>query len=158
MNSVARFGFANYMDVMIDFRQGLCAALAAASIILMHGTTVRAADESATESAWAEDLRSSIRLIAGSNKASAANLRAGIEIKLQSGWKTYWRYPGDSGVPPRFDFSGSENLAPEPDRVLDRVKALQNHKAPRPSGTADVYEIHPHRDHLSHCSNRWAIA
>jgi DsbC/DsbD-like thiol-disulfide interchange protein len=29
---------------------------------------------------------------------------------LQPGWKTYWRYPGDSGVPPRFDFSGSENL------------------------------------------------
>ena len=30
---------------------------------------------------------------------------------MQPGWKTYWRYPGDSGVPPRFDFSGSENLA-----------------------------------------------
>ncbi len=29
---------------------------------------------------------------------------------MQPGWKTYWRYPGDSGVPPRFDFSGSENL------------------------------------------------
>ncbi len=38
-------------------------------------------------------------------------LRAGIEIKLQPGWKTYWRYPGDSGVPPQFDFAGSENLA-----------------------------------------------
>ena len=39
-----------------------------------------------------------------------AQLRAGIEIKMQPGWKTYWRYPGDSGVPPQFDFSGSENL------------------------------------------------
>ena len=29
---------------------------------------------------------------------------------MQPGWKTYWRYPGDSGVPPHFDFSGSENL------------------------------------------------
>ena len=37
-------------------------------------------------------------------------MRGGIEIKLQPGWKTYWRYPGDSGVPPRFDFSGSDNL------------------------------------------------
>ena len=37
-------------------------------------------------------------------------MRAGVEIKMQPGWKTYWRYPGDSGVPPRFDFSGSENL------------------------------------------------
>ena len=27
------------------------------------------------------------------------------------GWHTYWRYPGDSGVPPRFSFSGSDNLA-----------------------------------------------
>ena len=32
-------------------------------------------------------------------------LRAGIEIRLAPGWKTYWRYPGDSGVPPRFDFA-----------------------------------------------------
>ena len=37
-------------------------------------------------------------------------LRAGLEIKLHSGWKTYWRYPGDSGVPPVFDFAGSENV------------------------------------------------
>ena len=29
---------------------------------------------------------------------------------MQPGWKTYWRYPGDSGVPPQFDFSNSENL------------------------------------------------
>ena len=40
----------------------------------------------------------------------AGTLRAGIEIKLQPGWKTYWRYPGDTGVPPRFDFAGSDNL------------------------------------------------
>ena len=30
---------------------------------------------------------------------------------MAPGWHTYWRYPGDSGVPPRFDFSGSDNLA-----------------------------------------------
>ena len=51
------------------------------------------------------------RLIAGTNKPGAAMLRAGIEIKMEPGWHTYWRYPGDSGVPPRFDFSRSENLA-----------------------------------------------
>lgn len=37
-------------------------------------------------------------------------LRAGVEIKLKDGWKTYWRYPGDSGVPPTFDFSKSQNV------------------------------------------------
>ena len=36
--------------------------------------------------------------------------RAGVEIKLKPGWKTYWRYPGDSGVPPVLDFSESQNV------------------------------------------------
>ena len=33
-----------------------------------------------------------------------------VSGKLDPGWKTYWRNPGDSGVPPRFDFSKSENI------------------------------------------------
>ena len=37
-------------------------------------------------------------------------LLGGIAFQLQPGWKTYWRTPGDSGVPPRFDFSKSENV------------------------------------------------
>jgi len=51
--------------------------------------------------------------------------RSAIEIKLNPGWKTYWRYPGDSGVPPVFDFSKSENvksatvLFPAPKRFAD---------------------------------------
>lgn len=64
----------------------------------------------AGESPWSEDVRSAVRLIAGSSKPDGAALRAGIEIKLRPGWKTYWRYPGDSGVPPHFDFAGSDNL------------------------------------------------
>lgn len=35
---------------------------------------------------------------------------AAIEFQLQPGWKTYWRSPGDSGLPPVFDWSGSANL------------------------------------------------
>ena len=83
----------------------LCAALAACGVMLL-GASAHATDASP----WSEDSRSGVRLLAGANKTSEASLRAGIEIKLQLGWKTYWRYPGDSGVPPRFDFSGSENL------------------------------------------------
>ena len=41
---------------------------------------------------------------------SGAVLLGGIAIQLQPGWKTYWRTPGDFGVPPRFDFSKSENV------------------------------------------------
>lgn len=35
---------------------------------------------------------------------------AGLRIGLPEGWKTYWRQPGDSGIPPSFDWSGSRNL------------------------------------------------
>jgi DsbC/DsbD-like thiol-disulfide interchange protein len=54
-----------------------------------------------------------VRLIAGEARQAAGVpvLRAGLDIKLAPGWKTYWRYPGDSGVAPRFDFSASENVA-----------------------------------------------
>ena len=44
---------------------------------------------------------------------------------FRSGWKTYWRYPGDSGVPPALDFSKSQNvkrvtvLYPAPTRFPD---------------------------------------
>lgn len=34
-----------------------------------------------------------------------------LHLTLAPGWKTYWRVPGDSGIPPAFDFAGSENLA-----------------------------------------------
>jgi DsbC/DsbD-like thiol-disulfide interchange protein len=77
-----------------------------------------------------------MRLIAGTNKADAAILTAGVELKLGPGWHTYWRYPGDAGVPPRFDFSGSQNVAavtvryPAPQAIVDET------------GTALGYERH----------------
>ncbi|CAN5626393.1 protein-disulfide reductase DsbD family protein [soil metagenome] len=30
---------------------------------------------------------------------------------LEPGWHTYWRAPGGTGIPPRFDWAGSANLA-----------------------------------------------
>lgn len=35
---------------------------------------------------------------------------AGLRITLQPGWKTYWRAPGDAGIPPQFSFAGSDNI------------------------------------------------
>jgi len=35
---------------------------------------------------------------------------AAVELVLAPGWKTYWRSPGDAGIPPQFDWSGSVNL------------------------------------------------
>ncbi len=59
-------------------------------------------------SPWQEDGHSAVRLLAGSR--SGAVLLGGIEFRLNPGWHTYWRTPGDSGVPPRFDFSKSDNV------------------------------------------------
>jgi DsbC/DsbD-like thiol-disulfide interchange protein len=59
-------------------------------------------------SPWIKDTYSSVRLIAGSRSGNV--LLGGISFQLQPGWKTYWRTPGDSGVPPRIDFSKSDNI------------------------------------------------
>jgi len=79
---------------------GLATAIFASSLSL----PTRAQDASP----WQSDIHSAVRLLAGSR--SGAVLMGGIAIQLQPGWKTYWRTPGDSGVPPRFDFSKSENV------------------------------------------------
>jgi suppressor for copper-sensitivity B len=36
---------------------------------------------------------------------------AGLDVRLGSGWHTYWRSAGDAGAPPEFDWSGSRNIA-----------------------------------------------
>ena len=98
--------------------------LATIAIIGVSGIATAFAQSS---SAWQKELHASARLIAGApvNSAEARWLRAGIEIRLDPGWKTYWRNPGDSGVPPTLDFAGSANvkavvaLWPAPERFDD---------------------------------------
>lgn len=74
--------------------------------ILASFTAVAARAQDA--SPWQDDGHSAIRLLAGSR--SGAVLLGGIAFQLKPGWHTYWRTPGDSGVPPRFDFSKSDNV------------------------------------------------
>ncbi|MBV8850447.1 MAG: hypothetical protein JOZ16_12785 [Methylobacteriaceae bacterium] len=59
-------------------------------------------------SAWVNAPKSAARLIAAPVGEGAYH--AGIEIKLAPATITYWRSPGESGVPPVFDFSHSSNL------------------------------------------------
>jgi DsbC/DsbD-like thiol-disulfide interchange protein len=60
-------------------------------------------------SPWARGMSSRIRL-AEAGLADAEGLQvAVVEIALDKGFKTYWRTPGDSGIPPVFAFDGSEN-------------------------------------------------
>jgi DsbC/DsbD-like thiol-disulfide interchange protein len=68
------------------------------------------AGATADVAAWAEVHGSKMRLVGGKPSAGATHYYAGLEMALADGWKTYWRMPGDSGVPPTFDWSGSGNL------------------------------------------------
>jgi DsbC/DsbD-like thiol-disulfide interchange protein len=74
-------------------------------------------------SAVTQGFHSQARLISGGRQGDV--WLAGIEITLDPGFKTYWRNPGDSGLPPRFDWSRSENVAgadirfPAPYRHMD---------------------------------------
>jgi DsbC/DsbD-like thiol-disulfide interchange protein len=90
------------MIVIVPLR----AALGLATTLLVSSLAIEACAQDA--SPWQRDGHSAVRLLAGSR--SGAVLLGGIAIQLQPGWKTYWRTPGDSGVPPRFDFSKSENI------------------------------------------------
>lgn len=36
---------------------------------------------------------------------------AALHLRLATGWKTYWRIPGEAGIAPRLDWSASQNLA-----------------------------------------------
>jgi DsbC/DsbD-like thiol-disulfide interchange protein len=90
------------MIVMVPFRAALALAIGAFTWSLT-------AEASAQDtSPWLNDGHSAVRLLAGSR--SGAVLLGGIAFQLQDGWKTYWRTPGDSGVPPRFDFTKSDNI------------------------------------------------
>jgi DsbC/DsbD-like thiol-disulfide interchange protein len=90
------------MIVIVPMRAAL--GLAVTLSVACMAIEVRAEDSSP----WQRDAHSAVRLLAGSR--SGAVLLGGIAIQLQPGWHTYWRTPGDSGVPPRFDFSKSDNV------------------------------------------------
>ena len=87
-----------------------------------HGTPAPA---SAGEPATAEFSNefSALRLINGGLKDG--KWQVGLEMTLKHGWKTYWRVPGESGVPPVFDWSASDNVItvqlemPAPHRFAD---------------------------------------
>ena len=112
---------------------GVCPRRAAPLIVLsafaglmgaVLGTPGLAASKG--QSPWANQSNSKVRIISGTlDRDGALQLYAGVQLRMNSGWKTYWRNPGDFGVPPTFDWSGSKNvkstevLYPMPHRFAD---------------------------------------
>jgi suppressor for copper-sensitivity B len=66
----------------------------------------------ATAAGWVTREEVAFRLLAAQDSvADGQSLLVGVEARLQPGWKLYWRSPGRDGLPPRFDFSRSTNVA-----------------------------------------------
>jgi suppressor for copper-sensitivity B len=93
---------------------------AAALAVILPAATAQAA-----MSDWSgDDGKARVRLVASGRDASG-RLTAGLEIELAPGWKTYWRTPGDAGIPPVLDFTASKNVGavdvafPPPERHDD---------------------------------------
>ncbi|MHA7774233.1 protein-disulfide reductase DsbD domain-containing protein [Roseibium sp. M-1] len=78
----------------------------------------------AAMTAWTEVQGGSVRLIA-TGPLHDGRYQAGLEFLLESGWHTYWRYPGEAGIPPQINTEGSGNLKrldvfyPAPERYSD---------------------------------------
>ena len=81
---------------------GLCIAISMAA--------ANNADSAA--SGWISTDFSQVRMITSRDSvAGNTELDVGIQVRLESGWKTYWRHPGDAGIPTEFDWAASENVA-----------------------------------------------
>lgn len=86
--------------------------IAAAALVL---TSLLAGQSHAASSEWISAEGGAIRLVALQPKPDGS-IPAILEIKLEPGWKTYWREPGASGIPPQI------TLDPAGDVVLEAMR------------------------------------
>lgn len=91
-------------------RVALCGALMAAAVAQLPAPA-QAASQATVATQWVSLHGARVRLVAGPAATDAKAYLAGVEVELAEGWKTYWRMPGDAGVPPMFDWSKSINTA-----------------------------------------------
>ncbi len=85
---------------------------ALAPLLLLTLLAMPSGPARAAASAWASNAHGAARLItAVEATGSSAELDAGVQLRLTPGWHTYWRTPGDAGIPPTIDWRGSQNLA-----------------------------------------------
>ena len=79
-------------------------------VLLVFAAAGRPAKAAATD--WVNEPHGSARLISAVEATgSSSQIDVGLEFRLTPGWHTYWRSPGDAGIPPSIDWKGSENFA-----------------------------------------------
>ncbi len=84
--------------------------LALVAVIVLGG--LAPVSSQAAEGPWSQAPEVEARLISAVNGVGGLDsIPAGLQVFLPQGWKTYWRSPGDAGLPVLTDWSGSENVA-----------------------------------------------
>jgi DsbC/DsbD-like thiol-disulfide interchange protein len=99
--SVARTVWDGQTNVMNCLKLPLGLALLAASAL----------PAAASSSRWADSEGGRIRLVTAGLPDESGRLNGVLHIQLKPSWKTYWRDPGASGVPPQIDVSKATNIA-----------------------------------------------
>jgi suppressor for copper-sensitivity B len=79
-------------------------------VLALWATAVGPRAAEAATSPWVRNDHTELRLIAEPVGQPRGELRLGLEFQIKPGWHIYWRSPGDAGLPPRIDWSGSENV------------------------------------------------
>jgi DsbC/DsbD-like thiol-disulfide interchange protein len=86
----------------------------------------------AATSPWVETPGGDVRLVVLPADADGS-ARAMLDIRLHDGWKTYWRDPGGSGIPPSITISGATLASigfPAPHRLGDEANHYIGYDAP----------------------------
>lgn len=73
-------------------------------------TLLASAHAHASSSDWLDTEGARVRLVTTGKPDVEGRLRGVLDIELKPGWKTYWRDPGDAGVPPTIDVSANPNI------------------------------------------------
>jgi DsbC/DsbD-like thiol-disulfide interchange protein len=80
--------------------------------LLLLATTMTCGTAFAAETPWQEILPGvNARVISADSLSQNGTMLVGLEIDLPPGYKTYWRVPGEAGLPPQFDVSGSQGVS-----------------------------------------------
>ena len=82
---------------------------ATAILVMVLAAIGQARADSASQ--WASTDQARLRLVSAASATRGASVPLGLQITLAPGWKTYWRSPGDAGLPVTLDWTGSTNLA-----------------------------------------------
>lgn len=81
------------------------------STICLGSALLAAAPSHASSSAWFDAEGGRFRLVTSGQPDASGKLQGVLDIELKRGWKTYWRDPGNSGVPPQIGVTASRNVS-----------------------------------------------